>query len=123
LHYSSYIRNAEAIALFRANSTHLIKQKQRAKRRRRGDEGTPSLPPPRDLLLNYKKPQLVLRLREAQQQMQVLQQQVSVLADACLQRDARVVELETKLAELEPYRNFVEQVRQRARFEEHGDKV
>ncbi|MBO0784371.1 MAG: hypothetical protein J2P37_36675 [Ktedonobacteraceae bacterium] len=43
------------------------------------------------------------------------------LADACLQRDARVVELEAKLAELEPYKTFVEQVRQRVRQEEHGN--
>ncbi len=35
------------------------------------------------------------------------------LADAYLQRAARVVELEAKLAEREPYRSFVEQVRQR----------
>src|SRR6266496_5824846 len=111
LHYSSYLRNEEAITLFRANSTHLIKQRKRTKHRRGGD--APSLPPPRDSLLNYKKPQLAFRLREAQQQIQELQQQLSVLADACLQRNRRIVELEAKLAELEPYRSFVEQVRQR----------
>jgi peptidoglycan hydrolase CwlO-like protein len=64
-------------------------------------------------LLNDKKPQLVMRLRETQQQVQALQQRLATLADACLQRDARAGELEAKLAELEPYRDFVEQIRQR----------
>jgi chromosome segregation ATPase len=70
-------------------------------------------------LLNYKKPQVVMRLREAQQEIEDLQRQLATLADACLQRDARMVELEAKLAELEPYRSFVEQVRMRIRREEH----
>lgn len=119
LHYSSYLRNEEAIALFRANSTHLMKHKKRTKRRR-GDEDAPSLASPRDPFLNYKKPQLALRLREAQQQVQALQQQLATLADACLQRDAQVGELEAKLVELEPYRDFVEQIRQRVRKEEYN---
>lgn len=119
LHYSSYVRNEEAITLFRANSAHLIKQRQRTKRKR-GKREDPSVSlSPRDPLLNYKKPQLARRLRETQQQMQELQQQLAVLADACLQRDARVVELEARLAELEPYRSFVEQARVRIRREEH----
>ena len=121
LHYSSYLRNVEAIALFRANSTHLMKQKKRTKRRRGGDEDAPSLLSPRDPFLNYKKPQLARRLRETQQQMQELQQQLAVLAHACLQRDAQIVELEAKLAELEPYRDFVEQVRQCVRREEYDN--
>ncbi len=65
----------------------------------------------------------MLRLRAAQQQIQELQQQLATLADACLQHDARVVELEAKLVELEPYRSFVEQVRQRVRLEEHGNEA
>lgn len=119
LHYSSYLRNEEAIALFRANSTHLIKQKERTKRKRTTSGDASSQLSPRDALLNYKKPQLVMRLREAQQRIQDLERQLATLADACLQRDARVVELEAKLAELEPYRTFVEQVRSRVRQEEH----
>jgi Apx/Shroom domain ASD2 len=119
LHYASLLRNPEAIALFRANSTHLTQRKKRTKRQRKTGEDTLSQPSPRDPLLNYKKPQLVMRLREAQQQLQNQQQQLATLTDACLQRDARVVELEAKLAELEPYRNFVEQIRSRMRQEEH----
>jgi len=60
-----------------------------------------------------------MRLRKAQQEIEDLQQQLATLADACLQRDARVVELEAKLAELEQYSSFVEQVRVRIRREEH----
>lgn len=63
------------------------------------------------------------RLREAHKLVQDLERQLANLADTCLQQDARVVELEAKLAELEPYRSFVEQVRQRIRQEEHGGQI
>jgi hypothetical protein len=119
LHYSSYVRNEVAIALFRASSTHLTLQKQRTKRQRKTGENPP--PAPRDPLMNYKKPHLVSRLRGAQQQIQDLEQQLAILAGACLQRDARVAELEAKLVELEPYRTFVEQVRQHVRREEYSN--
>ncbi len=117
LRYAAIYRNPEALALFRANSTHLQKQKPRTKRTGQ----TANLPSsPRDSLLNYKKPQLVERLRTAQQQLQTIEQQYSVLAAAYLERETRIAELETQLAELEPYRTFVEQVRSRIRQEEHG---
>ncbi len=121
LHYASFRRNPEALALFRATSTHLTQRKQRNKRKA-SDDGH-SVPPSRDPLLNYHKPQLVTRLRNAQQHILDLEQQLTTLADACLQRDKRVVELETRLAELEPYRTFVEQVRQRVQQEEHGTDI
>ncbi len=121
LHYASLRRNPEAIALFRANSTHLTQQKKQTKRKRKAANDTLSTPSSRDPLLNYKKPQLVTRLRDAQQHIQDLGQQLATLGDACLQRDAQVLKLEVKLAELEPYRVFVEQVRQRVRQEEHED--
>jgi hypothetical protein len=121
LHYASLLRNPEALALFRANSTHLTQKKKPTKRKRNTNEEAVSSPPSRDPYLNYKKPQLVARLREAQQRILDLEQQQATLADACLQRDRRVVELEAKLAELEPYRAFVEQVRLRVQQEEHGN--
>jgi len=105
------------LALFRANSTHLTAKKKRIRRKgNTNDEGTPS---PRDPLLSYNKPQLVARLRVAQQQLQDLERQLATLAEISLQRDAKMAALEVKLAELEPYRNFVEQVRQCVRQEEH----
>ncbi len=117
LHYASYVRNEEAIALFRANSTHL--QKQRTQRKRKTGEEAPAAP--RNPLMNYKKPQLVARLHAAQQQIKNLEQQLATLADAYLQQDTRVAQLEAKVAELEPYRTFVEQVRQRVQREEYRD--
>jgi hypothetical protein len=118
LRYAAIYRNPEALALFRAHSTHLTEKKKRTRRKYvNDDEDTPSR---RDPLLNYKKPQLVTRLREAQQQIQDLERQLATLADTYLQRDTQIAVLEAKLAELEPYRNFVEQVRQRVRQEEHG---
>jgi hypothetical protein len=121
LHYSSLLRNSEAIALFRANSTHLNTPKKRTRRMRKTSEDTLTQPPSRDPWLHYKKSQLVVRLRDAEQEIQDLRRQLATLADACLLRDARVVELETRLAELEPYRSFVEQIRLRVRLEEHGE--
>jgi hypothetical protein len=117
LRYAAIHRNQEALALFRANSTHLTSKKKRTRRKSKTtDEGAPV---PRDPLLNYNKPQLVARLRAAQQQVQDLERQLATLAEICLQRDAQMAALEVKLAELEPYRNFVEQVRQRVQKEEH----
>ena len=46
-----------------------------------------------------KKSQVVLHLREAQQQIQHMEQQLATLADACLQQDMRVAEVEATLAE------------------------
>ena len=119
LHYASLLRNPEAIALFRANSSHLTQKKKQTKRKRSTNADAVSSPS-RDPYLNYKKPQLVARLREAQQRIVELEHQLATLADACVQRDGRVVELEAKLTELEPYRTFVEQVRLRVRQEEYG---
>ena len=121
LRYAAIHRNAEALALFRAHSTHLLAQKKQKSRKRTtttSDKETPA--PPRDPLLNYKKPQLVERLRTAQQQIQALRQQLAVFVDAGMKREARIVELEARLAELEPYRAFVEQMRSQMQREERG---
>ncbi len=120
LRYAAIHRNPEALALFRANSTHLVAEKKRNKRKPRGVE---AMPAPRDPLLNYKKPQLVARLRLAQQQLLETQQQQAALVGARLKQEARITELEAKLAVLEPYRTFVEQIRQRIRHEEHGSST
>jgi len=118
LRYAAIYRNAEALALFRANSTSLAAKKKRTKRKSTmSDEGTIS---PRDPLLAYKKPQLVARLRTAEQQVFGLQQQLAVQVDASMQREARIAELEARLTELEPYRTFVERVRAQMQREEQG---
>ena len=112
LSYASYARNPDGLALFRANSTHLNQKRQRGKRKRKIDD---ALTPSPDPLMNYKKPQLVSRLREMLLHLQLQERQLAMLADGCLQRVAR-------MAELEPYRDFVEQIRQRIQREEsHND--
>src|SRR5229473_3101787 len=52
LRYAAIHRNPEALALFRANSTHLVAAKKQRKRKPRADEET--TPAPRDPLLSYK---------------------------------------------------------------------
>src|SRR2546428_8089696 len=74
LRYAAIHRNPEALALFRANSTHLQEQKQGTKRKPQTADSASS---PRDSLLNYKKPQLVERLRTAQHLLQTVEQQHS----------------------------------------------
>jgi hypothetical protein len=118
LRYAAIHRNPEALALFRANSTHLNTKKKRTR-----PKSTTNAPVHRDPLLNYNKPQLVARVRTNQHQLRDLERQLATLTETCLQRDAQMAALEARLAELEPYRNFVEQVRQRMRQEEHeGEK-
>ncbi len=118
LRYAAIHRNPEALALFRANSTHLVAAKKQRQRKPRADEG--ATPAPRDPLLSYKKPQLVARLRSAQQQLQEVRQQQSVLVETRLKQEARIAELEAKLAALEPYRTFVEHMRVQMQREEQG---
>lgn len=116
LRYAAIHRNPEALALFRANSTHLVAEKKRNKRKpHAASEVTP-----RDPLLNYKKLQLVARLRSAQQQLLEIQQQQAAQVEARLKQEARIAELEAKLAGLEPYRTFVMQMRAQMQREEQG---
>ncbi len=112
----------EPEALFRANSTRLNAKKQRT-RRQGGVKGEDAPVPSRDPLLNYKKPQIITRLRSAQQQILEQQQQMALLAENSVVLGARIAELEAKLAELEPYRTFVERIRSRVRQEEHGNNM
>ncbi len=50
------------------------------------------------------------------------QKQQAVLVEARLKQEARIAELEAKLAVLEPYRTFVEQVRRDMQSKEHGGR-
>ncbi len=118
LRYAAIHRNPEALALFRANSTHLVAAKKRNKRK--PPEASETIPPPRDPLLSYKKPQLVARLRSAQQQLLEAQQQQAVLVEARLEQEVKIADLEAKLAILEPYRTLVMQMRAQMQREEQG---
>jgi hypothetical protein len=118
LRYAAIHRNPEALALFRANSSSLIAKKKRT--RRRSTTNDEEMIAPRDPLLAYKKPQLVERVRIAQQQLLEMQQQLAVQVEAGIKREATIAELEARLAELEPYRTFVEQMRTQMQREERG---
>jgi hypothetical protein len=118
LRYAAIHRNPEALALFRANSTNLVAKKKQARRKMTmSDEGAIA---PRDPLLAYKKQQLVERLRKTQQQLQETQQQLAMSVDASMKREAHFAELEARLAVLEPYRTFAEQIRSQMQREEQG---
>src|SRR6266568_1053932 len=119
LRYAAIHRNPEALALFRANSAHLVAAKKRNKRRPSAEEEATPLAL-LDPLLSYKKPQLVARLRSVQQQLLEAQQQQALLVEARLKQEAKVAELEAKLAVLEPYRTFVMQMRAQMQREEQG---
>ncbi len=118
LRYAAIHRNQEALALFRAHSTHLVAKKKQKGRKRLSTGEEP--PAPRDPLLNYKKPQLVKRLRAADQLVQELRQQLALVVDAGMKREARIAELEARLAQLEPYRLYVEQLSAQMQREEQG---
>lgn len=119
LRYAAIHRNAEALALFRAHSTHLqAKKKRRSRKRMAAVEETPASP--RDPLLNYKKPQLVKRVRTSEQQVLELRQQLTVSVDVGMKREARIAELEARVAQLEPFRVYVEQLRAQMQREERG---
>lgn len=119
LRYAAIHRNAEALALFRAHSTHLLaRKKQKRRKRTTTDEDMPA--PPRDPLLNYKKPELVKRVRTSEQQVLELRQQLAVSVDAGMKREARIAELEARVAQLEPFRVYVEQLRAQMQREERG---
>ncbi len=136
LDYMAYYRNAEALALFRTHSTHLRKEreKERAKRRRsrhkqsKQDESLHQVKvEPRDPLLNYKKSELVARLRAARTECDQLKQQAQAERAELEQRHAALLQehmlcgvtiakLEAQQAE---FRIFMERFRSSLRHEEH----
>ena len=77
-------------------------------------------PAPCDPLLSYKKPQLGEHFRALQQLIGELQQQLAATVDAGMKREARIAELEARLALLEPYRAFIEQWHDQMHREEQG---
>lgn len=87
------------------NTSLVAKKKQMRRKSTTRDEETIS---PRDPLLNYKKPQLVERLRTAHQQLLEMRQQLTMSIDVSMKREAHIAELEARLAEMERYRTFVD---------------
>jgi len=119
LDYMAYYRNAEALALFRCHSTHLLTQraKRRTKTRKRGDTGPQDLRAPRDPLLNYPKPRLVVDLRAAQAGHDRLRQQYTDLLQEHMHCGLAIARLEAQVAE---YQDFLDRFRASLRDSEQG---
>jgi len=119
LDYKSYARNPEALKLFQEQSTFLATKRKQARRRRK--DGLQEEPPAsKDPLLNYKRPQLVTRLRQEMQRREEIEGQYRQLLEEHMQSDLKVIQLE---AELATYQQFLGQVRAQVRQEEHGGKT
>lgn len=125
LDYMAYYRNAEALALFRTHSTHLRKEreKERAKRRRsrhkqpKQEEAIHEVQvEPRDRFLNYKKPELVAKLRAAQAEREQMEQRYHALLQEHMQCGLTITRLEAQQAE---FQAFMERFRSSLRQEEY----
>lgn len=136
LDYMAYYRNAEALALFRTHSTHLRREreKQQAKRHQpkqkdsKHDESLHKVPVQhRDRLLNYKKPELVAKLRAAYDEHEQIKQHLHAeylelerrfhaLLLEHMKCGITIAKLEAQQAELQMY---MEGFRSSLRQEEH----
>jgi hypothetical protein len=137
LDYMAYYRNPEALALFRTHSTYLREERakaqakqHRSKRKRTGqaDSLHQVSVQPRDPLLNYKKPELVAKLRAARAECDQLKQQAqgerveleqryTALLQAHMQCGVTIAKLEAQQAE---FQAFMQRFRAALRDEEHG---
>ncbi len=115
LDYKSYARNPEALKLFQEHSTFLAAKRKQARRKRRKGAGE-EISPPKDPLLNYKRPQLAARLRQEMQRREEIEVQYCQLLEERMQADLKVMQLEAELAR---YQQFLRQLRAQAQQEEH----
>jgi hypothetical protein len=119
LDYKSYARNPEALKLFQEHSTFLAARRKEARRKRRKrseEEGSQA----QDPLLNYKRPQLVARLRQAMHHREEIEGQYRQLLEDRLQADLKLRHLEAELAR---YQSFLGHLRGQVQQEEHGGKT
>jgi hypothetical protein len=112
LSYASFRRNPEALLLYQQYSTFL---KRERKRTRTACPDTASL---RDPLLAYKKIQLAAMLREERMQRQEAEQQRGHLLEEYVQKDVKIAQLESELAQ---YRSHLERLRISIQRQEHGN--
>ncbi len=122
LDYMAYYRNAEALALFRSHSTHLRKEREIERSRRKstksssfGQQETPVSS--RDPLLNYKKSRLVTELRLARAKSDQMEQRYHVLLQEHMPCGLTIARLETQLAE---HQAFLDRFRSSLQKEEYG---
>jgi hypothetical protein len=119
LDYQSYARNPEVLKLFQQHSTFLAAKRKEGRRKRRKGAAEESFPP-KDPLLNYKRPQLVARLRQERQRREEIEGQYRQLLDERMQVDLKVMQLEAELAR---YQQFLGHMRTQAQQEEHDGKT
>ena len=122
LDYMTYYRNSEALALFRHHSTHLRKQRESERARRKGTRSrSPEQQEPqicsRDPLLHYPKPRLVTELRLTRSKLDHLEQQYQVLLQEHMNCGLTIARLQAQLAE---HQAFLERFRSSLQKEEHG---
>lgn len=125
LDYMAYYRNPEALALFRTHSTHLRekREQERAKRGRarqkqtRKDDNLHQVKvTSRDPLLNYKKPELVVKLRAAHAEREQIERSYGTLLQEHMQCGLTIARLEAQVAE---FNTFMQQFRSALNKEEH----
>jgi hypothetical protein len=122
LDYMAYYRNPEALALFRHHSTHLRKEREIKRSRRKGTRNRSSEQQEtqvslRDPLLHYKKPRLVAELRAVRAKHAQMEQQYQALLQEHMGCELTIARLQTQLAE---HQAFLERFRSSLQKEEHG---
>ncbi len=126
LDYMAYYRNPEALALFRTHSTNLREKREQEQAKRRqsrqkqikedGDLHQVKVEP-RDPLLNYKKPELVAKLRTAYTEREQIEQSYGTLLQEHMQCGLTIAKLEAQIAE---FNTFMKQFRSALKDEEYG---
>src|SRR5579875_237898 len=109
LEYASLRRNPEALLLYQQHSTFL---KQKRKRARASFSNAPAR---REPLLAYKKIDLVIRVRKAEELLKAQEQHSQLLQDYA-QKDIKIAELEAELAR---HRQYLEGLRLTIQRQEH----
>ncbi len=122
LDYMAYYRNAEALALFRQHSTHLRKERQKERSKRKHTKGSSPEQQERpissrDPRLNYKKSRLATELRLARAKLDQMEQQYHTLLQEHMPCGLTIARLETQLAE---HQAFLDRFRSSLQKEEHG---
>jgi hypothetical protein len=110
LEYTSIRRNPEALLLYQQHSTFLKQKRKRAK------TPHPDTPTPRDLLLAYKKADLVARVRKGEELLKTREKQYDTLLQDSVQKDIKIAELEAELAR---HRQYLEGLRLTMQRQEH----
>jgi hypothetical protein len=113
LEYNSIKRNPEALLLYQRHSTFLKSKRQDMK------STQPTTPTPHDPFMSYKKPKLVIHLREEMQRRQEVEAQYTLLLEEFVQKDILIAKLQAKIAENEEY---LGRLRIEIQREEHGEQ-